>query len=56
VASIHGGQLQVTDRALRIEPYGDPAEGGGRTLADAEAERGGGAGEWRWKGGDDGDA
>ena len=57
VASMHGGQLQITDRALSIEPYGNPSDGAGRTLADAEADRGGGADEWRWKGGgDDGDA
>jgi uncharacterized protein len=55
VASMHGGQLQVTDRVLAIEPYGDPAAVGGRTLADVEADRGGAADEWRWKGGGDGD-
>src|SRR5512138_1503992 len=56
VASMHGGQLQITDRALSIEPYGNPADGGSRTLAEAEVDRGGSAGEWRWKKGDDGDA
>src|SRR5512138_1350978 len=39
VASMHGGQIQVTGRDLEIVPYGDHlGEDGGRTLADAEAE------------------
>jgi uncharacterized protein YlxP (DUF503 family) len=41
VASMHGGQIQVTDRAMEITPYGDVEHGhglsaGGRTLADVE--------------------
>jgi uncharacterized protein YlxP (DUF503 family) len=56
VASMHGGQLQVTDRTMAIEPYGDADGGSGRTLADAEAERGDADDGWRWKGGDDGDS
>jgi uncharacterized protein YlxP (DUF503 family) len=44
VASMHGGQIQITDRALSIEVYGDDAAGGGRTLAEAEAEAGAGPG------------
>ena len=58
VASMHGGQLQITDRTMTIEPYGDSAVETGRTLAEAEADRGGGRDEWRWNGGggDDGDA
>ena len=40
VASMHGGQLQVTARDLEIVPYGDElGEGKLRTLAEAEAER-----------------
>lgn len=39
VASIHGGQIQVTARDIEIVPYGDGlGEGEMRTLADAEAE------------------
>lgn len=50
VASCHGGQIQVTDRAMEIHSYGDDAAGGGpgasvRTLADVPG----------W-GDDDGDA
>ena len=56
IASMHGGQVQVTDRKMAIEPYGDGVGETGRTLADAEAERGDAGDEWRWKGGDDGDA
>src|SRR5512142_3270637 len=56
IASMHGGQLQVTDRTMAIEPYGDSDGGTGRTLADAEAARGGDADAWSWNGGDDGDA
>ncbi len=59
VASMHGGQIQITDRQLAIEPYGDDLGDGGRTLADAEADRadlqleegaGGGEGSWRGPG------
>jgi uncharacterized protein YlxP (DUF503 family) len=40
VASMHGGQLQLTGRELEIVPYGDELGGGSvRTLAEAEAER-----------------
>ncbi len=39
VASMHGGQIQVTARDIEIVPYGDGlGEGGMRTLAEAEAE------------------
>lgn len=39
VASVHGGQIQVTGRDIEIVSYGDGiGEGGGRTLAEAEAE------------------
>ncbi len=39
VASMHGGQIQVTARDIEIVPYGDGVgEGGMRTLAEAEAE------------------
>jgi uncharacterized protein YlxP (DUF503 family) len=39
VASMHGGQIQVTGRELEIVPYGDAiGEGELRTLADAEAD------------------
>jgi uncharacterized protein YlxP (DUF503 family) len=38
VASMHGGQIQITDRRLAIEPYGQDLGDGGRTLAEAEAE------------------
>jgi uncharacterized protein YlxP (DUF503 family) len=38
VASMHGGQIQVTGREIEIVPYGDAmGEGPMRTLADAEA-------------------
>ncbi len=41
VASMHGGELQITDRALEIVAYGDHlGEGAERTLADAEADGG----------------
>jgi uncharacterized protein YlxP (DUF503 family) len=40
VASMHGGQIQVTDRAIEITAYGDGAHGleasGLRTLADVK--------------------
>ena len=40
VASMHGGQLQLTGRDLEIVPYGDELRDGPlRTLAEAEAER-----------------
>jgi uncharacterized protein YlxP (DUF503 family) len=39
VASMHGGQIQVTARDIEIVPYGDSiGEGEMRTLADAEAQ------------------
>ena len=39
IASIHGGQIQVTGRDIEIVPYGDGmGEGETRTLAEAEAE------------------
>ncbi len=42
VASMHGGQIQVTARDIEIVPYGDGVgEGGMRTLAEAEAEAAG---------------
>ena len=46
VASMHGGQIQVTGRDIEIVAYRDHlgAEGA-RTLAEAEAERDEGAGE-----------
>lgn len=34
VASMHGGQMQVIDRELSVEPYGDELGGGRRTLGD----------------------
>ncbi len=38
VASMHGGQVQVTAREIEIVPYGDGmGEGPMRTLAEAEA-------------------
>ncbi len=41
VASMHGGQIQVTARDIEIVPYGDGVgEGGVRTLAEAEAAAG----------------
>jgi uncharacterized protein YlxP (DUF503 family) len=43
VASMHGGQIQVTDRAIEITSYGDGFGGlgaaGERTLADVEGWR-----------------
>ncbi len=39
VASMHGGQIQVTSRDIEIVSYGDAiGESGMRTLADAEAD------------------
>jgi uncharacterized protein YlxP (DUF503 family) len=41
VASMHGGQIQVTARDIEIVPYGDGVgEGAVRTLAEAEAAAG----------------
>ncbi len=41
VASMHGGQIQVTARDIEIVPYGDGVgQGGMRTLAEAEAAAG----------------
>ncbi len=38
VASMHGGQIQLTERVIEIVPYGDHlGEGGSRSLAEAEA-------------------
>lgn len=51
VASMHGGQLQVTARDIEIVPYGDGVgEGALRTLAEAEADAAG-----AWDGGEDDD-
>jgi uncharacterized protein YlxP (DUF503 family) len=48
VASMHGGQIQVTARDIEIVPYGDGVgELGMRTLAEAEADAA------RGEGGDD---
>ncbi len=38
VASMHGGQIQVIDRSMSIESYGDGLGDGGRTLAEAEED------------------
>jgi uncharacterized protein YlxP (DUF503 family) len=39
VASMHGGQIQITARDIEIVPYGDGVgEGAMRTLAEAEAD------------------
>jgi len=38
VASMHGGQILVTDRQLAIEPWDDGMGESTRTLADAEAD------------------
>ena len=39
VASMHGGQIQITGRDIEIVPYGDGiGEGELRTLAEAEAD------------------
>jgi uncharacterized protein YlxP (DUF503 family) len=41
VASMHGGQIQITARDLEIVGYGDHlGDGDGRTLAEAEADAG----------------
>jgi uncharacterized protein YlxP (DUF503 family) len=41
VASMHGGQLQLTGRDIEIVPYGDElGEGPIRTLAEAEQDAG----------------
>jgi uncharacterized protein YlxP (DUF503 family) len=43
VASIHGGQIQITARDIEIVPYGDGVgEGELRTLAEAERDAAGG--------------
>jgi uncharacterized protein len=43
VASMHGGQIQLTARDLEIVPYGEHlGETGMRTLADVERDEGGG--------------
>jgi uncharacterized protein len=38
VATMHGGQLQVLDRSIAVESWGDDGElsSGGRTLADVD--------------------
>ncbi len=62
VASMHGGQLQVLDRALAVERWGDDPGERGRTLAEAEADADAGRGEGEGGegdadgGGDHGDA
>jgi len=38
VAEMHGGQIQVTDRALEIVSYAGHLGDGGRTLAEAEED------------------
>ena len=38
VASMHGGQMQIIDRTLAIESYGDGFGDQGRTLAEVEGE------------------
>lgn len=38
VASMHGGQIQVIDRSLTIEHYGDGFGDSERTLAEAEED------------------
>ena len=38
VASMHGGQIHVTDRRLTIESYADGLGESGRTLAEAEED------------------
>ena len=38
VGSMHGGQIQIIDRSLAIESYGDGFGDHGRTLAAAEAD------------------
>src|SRR5690242_5634919 len=38
VASMHGGQMQIIDRSLAIETYGDGFADSGRTLAEAEED------------------
>ena len=40
VASMHGGQIQIIDRSLAIDSYGDGFGDGGRTLAEAEEDDG----------------
>ena len=38
IASVHGGQMMVTDREMEIVPFGGDLGGGWRTLADAEED------------------
>ena len=38
VASVHGGQMMITDREMEIVPFGGDLGGGWRTLADAEED------------------
>ena len=38
VASMHGGQVQIVDRRLAIESFGDGLGDGERTLADVESD------------------
>jgi uncharacterized protein len=40
VGSMHGGQIQIIDRALAIERFGDELGHSPRTLADLDRERG----------------
>jgi uncharacterized protein YlxP (DUF503 family) len=57
IASMHGGQIMITDRSLTIESHGDGSAGRTRTLAEAEEARR--EGEGRLEDdleGDDGDA
>jgi uncharacterized protein YlxP (DUF503 family) len=41
VASVHGGQMMITDREMEIVPFGGDLGGGWRTLADAEEDENG---------------
>ena len=50
VASMHGGQIQITGRDIEIVPYGDGiGEGELRTLAEAEAAARAGGDEERYE-------
>ena len=50
VASMHGGQIQITGRDIEIVPYGDGiGEGELRTLAEAEAAARAGDDEERYE-------
>ena len=53
VASMHGGQIQLTARDLEIVSYGDHLGEDGRTLADVEAEQD--EQDEGWVGDEDGD-